>query len=475
MSEKSKTNRRDFLKTSGVLAAGAATLSVARGAHAQGSDQIQLCLIGCGGRGQGCIEDRLQVGDNAKLVAISDAFDYRTNNAANKFRGDNFKFKNQVDLPDDRIFSGLDAYKKAIDCLKPGDQVIVATMPGFRPQHYKYAIEKGCHIFMEKPLCTDAPGFRSLMETNKLADEKGLKVGVGLQRRYEPHYYNWIDKIAEGALGDIQYSRVFWNGDTPWCRQRNPNQTELQFQLDNWYHFIWLCGDNICEQHVHNLDIGLWIHGKGDKMAHPVEANAMGGRQEQALPFNLLKEAPPFEDRDEWFKWYNDKKGAIRRMGQAWDHYFIEYKFSDGSHMYSQCRHIPRCWGHVAEYAYGTNGYGQPGWINDNAGKTVWRNEEKAKKGPYQWEHDVLVDCIRNDKPRNDGWYGAHASMAAVLGRMAAQSGQLIKWDDAVKNGKAEMPVDGVWDWNDKAPVNPDANGFYEGSVARAGVFKWNA
>lgn len=480
MSKNSKTTRRDFLKTSGVIAAGAAaatsTLNVARTAYAQGSDLIQLALVGCGGRGSGVVRDRLQVGDNAKVVAIADAFEYRTKNVANDLRNN---LKDKTDLPDERIFYGLDAFKKAIDCLKPGDQALIATMPGWRPQHYKYAIDKGVHVFMEKPLCTDAPGYRSLMETNKKADEKKLKVGVGLQRRYEPHYYNWISKIAEGLLGDVQYTRVFWNGDTPWCRTRNPNQTELQWQMENWYHFVWLCGDNICEQHVHNLDIGLWIHGKGDKMAHPVRANAMGGRQNMALPFDLMKQAPSFyDDRDAWFKWLNSEDvksalGAIRRFGQAFDHFFVEYEFEDGSHMYSQCRHIPRTWGNVSEHAYGTKGYGQPGWINDNSKTTIWRNEEKVPKGPYQWEHDKLVESIRGDKPHNDGWYGAQASMTAVLGRMAAFSGQNISWDEAVQNGKTEMPVDGVWDWDADAPVKPDENGFYEGSVAKAGQYDW--
>jgi predicted dehydrogenase len=330
------------------------------------------------------------------------------------------------------------------------------------------------HVFMEKPLFVDAAGYRSVMETNKMADQKNLKVAVGLQRRYEPHYTNWMEKLAGGAIGDISYSRVYWNSPQIWCKERKPEQTEVEWQMDNWYHFLWLCGDNICEQHVHNIDIGLWAHGKGDPMSHPVEANAQGGRQNMAGPMELLKQAPPFSDKAEWFKWYTANKDQLSRYGQAWDHFFVEFTFADGSRMFSQCRHVNNCWNSVDEHIHGTQGYGRAGVLYDKAGKEIWKNTEKAVKGPYQWEHDVLVDAIRNDKPRNDGYYSAMATMSAVLGRTAAFSGHVIKWDDCVEKMKPIMPVEGVWDWNAPAPVMPDANGFYESSVAKPGQFKWD-
>ena len=472
MSNKKQTSRRNFLKTTGALTAGATmagSLGIARSAHAAGDDVIKVALIGCGGRGAGAIQDRIQVGDNIKVVAIADAFDWRTANVAKTLRDD--KFKGKVDLPDERVFSGFDAYKKAVDCLSAGDQVVIATTPGFRPFQYRAAVDKGCHVFMEKPLFVDAPGYRHVMESNKIAKDKNLKVCVGLQRRYEPRYYNWIKQIADGKIGDVSYSRVYWNGNGIWCRRRDPGQSEMLFQMNNWYHFVWLCGDNICEQHVHNLDIGNWLHGKGDPMAHPVEANAQGGRTFKAAPENILRQAPPFSDREAWDAWYQKNKDMFTRHGQAWDHFFVEFTYPDGSKMFSQCRHIANTWNCVDEAVVGTGGKGGVGWLRDNANKEIWKNEEKVPKGPYQWEHDVLADAIRNDKPLHDGWHGAMATMAAVLGREAAFQGKVVKWDELTNKGKAYMPADGIASWDQNPPVMPDADGFYEGSVAVPGQY----
>ncbi len=478
MKKNSTSSRRDFLKTTGALAAGATLvggLGLDRSAHAAGSDQMKLALVGCGGRGRGAIMDRLQVGDNVKVVAIADAFEGNAKNVANTLYKENEKdgapAKGKIDLTDDRVFSGFDGYRKAIDCLSPGDQVVIATTPGFRPYHYRYAIEKGVHVFMEKPLFTDAPGFRHVMETNKMADEKGLKVCVGLQRRYEPHYYNWAKQIADGKIGDVSFSRVYWNGGGIWCRPRQQGDTEMTYQMRNWYHFVWLCGDNICEQHVHNLDIGNWIHGKGDKMAHPVTANAQGGRQNPACPDDLRRTAPPYADKDAWWAWYEKNKGACNRYGQAWDHFFIEFTYPDGSKMFSQCRHIAKCWDSVSEHIHGTNGTGGPGWLKDREGKEIWKNDEKAQKGPYQWEHDCQVKAIREGLPMNDGYFAAHATMIAVFGRLAAFSGKELKWDDAVSKGVPYMLPEDKLGWDANPPVMPDEDGFYEKSVAKQGVF----
>jgi len=209
-------------------------------------------------------------------------------------------------------------------------------------------------------------------------------------------------------------------------------------------------------------------------MCHPVEANAQGGRQQSPAPMEVLKDAPPFSNKEEWFKWYDANKNRIIRFGTSWDHFFVEFTFADGSRMFSQCRHIPNCWNCVEEHIHGVKGYGKAGVLYDKSGKEIWKNTENAVKGPFQWEHDVLVDCIRNDKPRNDGYYAAMATMTTVLGRTAAYSGQVIKWDDCVEKSKPLFPVDGVWDWNAEAPVMPDANGFYESSVPKQGQYKWD-
>jgi predicted dehydrogenase len=416
------------------------------------------------------------VGDNYKIVAVTDVFDHMANGVARGLRNDSQNTESslhgKVDLPDDRVFGGLDGYKKAIACLNPGDMVVIANQPGLHPYRYRAAVERGCHVFIEKPLCIDAPGFRHVMDTNKMADEKNLKVCVGLQRRYEPRYYNWIEQIHAGKIGDIQYTRVFWNGGGIWQRNRNRGEAELNFQLRNWYHFAWLCGDNISEQHCHNIDIGNWIHGKGDRMAHPVEANAQGGRTHRTGPEELMRQAPPFSDRAAWDEWYQANRQALNRHGQAWDHFYVEFTYTDGSRMYSQCRHIANVWNHVDEYVYGTQGSGTPGRLRGSrGGGELWRNEQNVPKGPYQWEHDKLVEAIREDKPMNDGYHSAMACMAAVLGREAAYSGRVIKWDELVEKGRPYFPNGEITSFDQIAPVQPDADGFYEKSVPVPGVY----
>ena len=473
-----KSSRRQFMKTSSVVAAGATLaggLTISQSAHAQGSDQIKIALIGCGGRGSGAIRDRVQVKDNCKVVAVADAFEGNAKGTAQGIRNDANKaddsLNGRVDLPEDRVFWGLDAYKKAIACLNPGDQVVIATPPGFRPYHYRAAIEKGLHVFMEKPVCIDAPGFRHVMETNKMAEDNNRKVFVGFQRHAEPQYYNWVEQIHAGKIGDVQYSRVFWNGGGIWCRSREPGESELNFQVRNWYHFVWACGDNIVEQHAHNIDIGNWVHGKGNRMAHPVEANAQGGRTHKTGPEDLIRQAPPFSDRAAWDEWYQANARRLQRHGQAWDHFFVEFTYEDGSRMFSQCRHIRGTWENVSEHIFGTGGSGTPGRLVGLDGRQIWRNQERVAKGPYQWEHDLLVTAIREDKPMHGGYAAAMSCMAAILGREAAFCGKVVKWDELVEKGRPYLPNGEITSFDQIAPVQPDADGFYEGSVPVPGVY----
>jgi hypothetical protein len=276
-------------------------------------------------------------------------------------------------------------------------------------------------------------------------------------------------------MGDIQYTRVFWNGGGIWCRERRPDQNELQYQVNNWYHFVWLCGDNICEQHCHNLDVGNWVHSKGDRMAHPVSANAQGGRTFKAGPEDLMRKAPPFADKAAWDEWYRAQNNgrAFNRHGQAWDHFFVEYTYADGSRMFSQCRHIANTWGQETEFAYGTKAWGQSGQVREPgpSGRQIWSNSERYPKGSMDWEHDKLVDAIRNDKPMNDGWHAAMSCMTAVLGREAAFSGKELKWDELVEKGRPYFPNGEITSFDQIAPVQPDADGFYEKSVAVPGVY----
>jgi len=479
-----RSSRRHFLKASTALTAGATLVSgltITQSAHAAGSDEIKVALVGCGGRGNGAIRDRAQVGDNYKVVAVADVFEGQAKRAADSLRNDTQNEEdplfNKVDLPTDRVFWGLDAYKKAIDCLNPGDQVILTTPPGFRPYHYRAAIEKGLHVFMEKPVCVDAPGFRHVMETNRRADEKNLKVCVGYCYRYDANFVNWIEQIHAGKIGDVQYTRGYYNVGPIWCRHREPNEGELEFQVRNWYHFVWLCGDNIVEQHCHRIDVDNWIHSKGDRKSHPIEANGMGGRLVKSGREDLIRQAPAFyDDRKAWDEWYQQFKNEFYRHGQAWDSFFVEYTYADGSRSYSQCRHIKETWIHNNDYVHGTTGTGIGGVSGPTVlfgpdGTEIWRNPGNYPKGMYHWEHDCHVEAIRNNEPMNDGYSAAMSSMMAVLGREAAFSGRVITWDELVEKGRSYCPNGEILSFDQPAPVLPDANGFYEGSVAVPGQY----
>jgi predicted dehydrogenase len=419
-------SRRDFVKQSSLAAAGvtlAGGLSLARSAHAAGADQIKVALIGCGGRGTGAARDCLSVHDNLKLVAVADAFADRADRSLTMLR-EAFPGGGQIDVPKDRVFIGFDAYAHAIDA--GVDLVLLTTPPGFRPIHYQAAVAAGKHVFMEKPCCIDAPGFNKLMAANKLADQKGLKVGVGLQRHHDPGYLKGVKQLQDGALGPLNFFRVYWNSDTPWIHPRRPQQTEMEYQMRNWYFFVWLSGDHILEQHVHNIDVANWI--KGD---HPVEANGMGGRQV--------------------------RKG--KDVGHIFDHHFVEFTYADGTKLFSQCRQQPGCCSAVGEYAHGAKG-----------SRAVTLAAPRHGETPYFQEHADLVRAIRDNRKYNEGWYGATSSMTGVLGRMATYSGQVVRWDEAVAKGPDEMPEKFAWDALPK--ILPDKDGLYEHAVPVPGVYK---
>jgi len=454
MTAPTRPSRRDFLKASTATAAGAMLaggLSLARSAHAAGSDLIRVALIGCGGRGNGAAENCLDADPAIRIVALADAFEDRVQRVA---KGLSAKYPDRADVPPDRVFSGLDSYQKAIDA--GVDMIITATPPGFRPLIYSAAIKAGKHVFMEKPCCVDAAGFRTLMEANKLAEQKGLKVGVGFQRRHTPSYVETIERIHDGAIGKLLFLRAYWNGGGIWNRKREElakilgrEPTEMQYQVHNWYHFCWLSGDNICEQHIHNLDVCNWAQG-----GHPVEANGMGGCSLRYL--------------GEW-------KGT----GQIFDHHFVEFTYADGAKMFSQCRHMAHTWGNVSEAAHGTKGEsncngsikGETEWTFRAAEKGEGKRKGKARgksDNSMVQEHKDLIDAIRSGEKYCEGWHGATSSMTAVLGRMATYSGQVVKWDEAVEKGGGEFPAQLAWDA--EPPVKPDKDGNYP--IPTPGVFK---
>jgi predicted dehydrogenase len=277
---------------------------------------------------------------------------------------------------------------------------------------------------MEKPCCVDAPGFRSLQESNKIADEKNLKVVVGLQRRHQKPYLQGIKKIHDGDLGAINFMRAYWNGGAIWVRNREPKMTEMEYQMRNWYHFVWLCGDHIVEQHVHNLDVCNWAIAQqlGKKDAHPDSAIGMGSCH------------------------CRNNRG----IGQIYDNHSVEYTYSDGTKLFSQCRQQDGTWESVSEHIHCAKGAS-----NGQSGR--------GGRNPYEQEHINLVEAIRKNQPLNDGWHAAASCFTAVLGRMATYSGQEVKWDDAVAKGPNEMPASYAWDAN--PPAMPDKDGNYPMAV----------
>jgi myo-inositol 2-dehydrogenase / D-chiro-inositol 1-dehydrogenase len=422
-------SRRTFLRgaAAGMLAG---PLAYARSLHAAGSDQLKVALIGCGGRGVGAAANCLNVPDNMKLVAVADAFEDVARAAVERLKP---KYGDKVDVPPERIFSGLEGYRKAIDA--DVDIVLLTTPPGFRPAQYQAAVEAGKHVFMEKPVCVDAPGYRLVMEANKLADQKKLKVVVGLQSRHDPRLIETVKRIHDGALGEITFLRAYRNGSGVWVRPRKPGQTEMQYQVMNWYYFIWLSGDQIAEQHVHHLDRINWAM----QDAHPVEANGMGGRQV--------------------------RKG--KDYGQIYDHQYVEFLYPDGTRLFSQNRHIAGCWNSSDQVVHGTKGHSNcTGRI---FGENAWEYAGPPVNATDQ-EHVNLVEAIRKDTPRNEGYYGADSSFTAILGRMATYSGQVVKWDEAVAKGPDEMPERLAWDADPR--VLPDAEGGYEHAVPMPGTYK---
>ena len=376
-------SRRSFLKGSTVAVVGGALasgLSLARSAHAAGDDEIKIALIGCGGRGTGAANQALSTTGKVKLIAMADAFSDRLEGSLKTLEKQE-NLKGKIDVPAERRFIGFDAYQQALAA--GPDLVILATPPGFRPIHFEAAVAANKHVFMEKPVATDAPGVRRVLAAAQESLQKKLAVGVGLQRRHQNVYLETIKRLQDGAIGEIPAIRVYWNGSTPWVHTREELEsraghklTEMEYQMRNWYYFTWICGDHIVEQHIHNLDVGNWLKG-----SYPVKANGMGGCQV--------------------------RKG--KDYGETFDHHAVEFEFADGSRMYSQCRHIPNCWNSVSEHAHGTKGtvnIGNGSIKSKDSGN--WRYSGPSPD-PYQVEHDDLFASIRSGNPINEAEAGAKA------------------------------------------------------------------
>ena len=413
--------RRNFITTAGVATVGA--LAASRFAYAQGNDTLKIALVGAGGRGSGAANQALNV-PGTKLVAIADAFKDRLEGALNNLKsaqGD------KVDVPAERQFTGLDGYKQAIAL---ADVVILATPPGFRPIHFEEAVRQGKQVFAEKPVATDAPGVRKFLAAAEEAKKKNLKVGIGLQRHHQGGYLETIKRLHDGAIGDIHTMRTYWNDAGVWVNPRTEGQTEMEYQMRNWYYFVWLGGDHIVEQHIHNLDVANWVLN-----GYPVKARGMGGRQVR----------------------------TGKEFGEIYDHHAVEFFYENGATNFSQCRHIRGCWSSVSEHAVGSKGICDvSGYSIKPKGGEGLRYKGKDKD-PYQVEHDDLFAAIRNNQPYNEAFNGAKSTMTAILGRLATYSGVEVSWEDALNSNVDLHPDSYSWDTTPKTLAGPD--GFYPVSI----------
>ncbi len=439
MIEKEIVTRRKFIGTSALAGAAASFPYIARGEDLK-SDTIRVAAIGLGGRGSGAVTDSDAPKDLEKekefvviqnLVAVADAF---PENATEDRWPIKKKYGERVDV-EGKIFSGIDGYKQAIN--EDVDMVVIATPPGFKPQQFEYAINQGKKVFMEKPVASDVAGVRRVLEASKKAKEKGLNVGVGLQRRHEERYINCIKQLQDGVIGDINLLRVYWNGGGIWHRGKQEGMTEMEYQVNNWYHFTWASGDQICEQHIHNLDVGCWIKGM-----YPVKANGMGGSEM--------------------------RMGGDRKLSQIFDHTFVEYTFEDGTKMYSQGRHLKGGWSNVSESAHGSKG-------TCDVARGIYPFEGDpirctgAGGGHYQEQKD-LVEALHKGEYYNEADYGAMSTFTAVLGREACYSGKEITADELMKKGRDYAPGIDDYTFSTTPPVVPDENGEYP--VPAPGVYR---
>jgi predicted dehydrogenase len=365
-----------------------------------------------------------------QLVAVADAFPDAARDCAGRMMvkyGDK-----RVTVTPETTFAGFDAFRKAIDL---ADVVILATPPGFRPEHFEYAVAKNRHVFMEKPVATDAHGVRRVLAAARKADEKKLKVVAGLQRRYQSSYLETLQRYRDGSVGEIVSGQVYYNSSGVWVRERQSGQSEMEYQMRNWYYFNWLCGDHILEQHIHNIDVANWFIGE-----YPVSAQGMGGRQVR----------------------------TGKDHGQIFDHHFVEFTYPTGAVISSQCRHMPGCQDMVEERFQATGGsiYTNGRWkgegiISSRTGNEIYKHTGLMDTSPYQVELDVLFASIRSDEHVNNAEYAAKSSMTAIMGRMATYSGKRIEWDEALASGHRLVPDSDNLDWDANPPVMPDDQGRY--------------
>ena len=417
------STRRRFLEGSSVAVVGSlAALALPQAVHAAGSDLLKVGLIGCGGRGSGAAAQALKADMNVKLWAMADAFDDRVQSSLKSL--ENVEgLDGKLDVPPERRFVGFEAYREVIACC---DVVLLCSPPQFRPMHLKAAVDAGKHVFAEKPCAVDAPGVRSVLASCIEAKKKGLSVVSGLCLRYDNSFRETIGRIHEGAVGQIHTLQANDYRGGIWVKPRQPDWSDMTWQMQNWYYFTWLSGDFNVEQHVHFLDVCAWAM----KDEYPVKAIGMGGR--------AVRTGPEF--------------------GQIFDHFSVTYEWADGAKLYSNCRQQSGCKNDLSAHVVGSKGRAQlmerkRGMvIKSDSGEWVFSGPENNL---YQQEHDELFAGIRAGKPINNGEYMAKSTLLAIMGRMAAYTGQEITWDMALNSQDDLSPP--RYDWDVALPVPPVA------------------
>lgn len=419
-------SRRSFVKQSAatMAATAAAQMTLLSNVHAAGSDTLRVGLVGCGGRGTGAAEQALTADKNVKLVAMADAFADRLEDSLATLKSS--PVASQVDVSKDHQYVGFDAYKNVIDQV---DVVLLTSTPHFRPMHMAYAVEKGVHMFTEKPVATDAPGVRSVLQTCEDAKKKNLSVVSGLCWRYHNPRRETMKRVFDGAIGDIVAIETTYNSGGVWEPRvtREQVKSEMEYQMRNWYYYTWLSGDHIVEQAVHGIDTMGWA--LGDEP--PIQCWGSGGRQVRTEP----------------------------QYGNIYDHFSIVYEYPNNVRGYHNCRHWRDTAQQTKDYVLGAKGMCDV-FGNRITGANKWRYRGQ-NNNMYQTEHDELFASIRAGKPINSAVYAAKSTLLAIMGRMAAYTGEVITWEKALNSKESLAPAQYAWG---DAPQRP---------VARPGLTKF--
>jgi predicted dehydrogenase len=415
-------SRRDFLSTTAVAGGTLAAATIAGNAYAGGSDTLKVGLVGCGGRGTGAATQAVTADPGAKLVALADAFPEKIKDclATLKRSLSASIFDKQVEVPPERQFTGFDAYKELVAA---SDVVLLCSPPGFRPIHLRAAVEAGKHVFCEKPMAVDAPGVRSVIESAKIAKDKGKSLMSGFCYRYDIEKRETIKRIHGGAIGDVQAIHCNYNAHyVGYATPQKPGMGDTEWQLRNWWFFTWLSGDHIVEQHIHNLDKAAWVF----KDAYPIAAVGHGGRQVRTDP----------------------------KYGHIFDHHAVVFEYAGGQKVFSYCRQQNGTVRDVSDHVYGTTGVAHL-MKHKIEGPNAWKST-----GPsgdmYQTEHNELFAAIRAGTPIYDGDFMAKSTLMGIMGRMATYTGQRITWDMAM-NSKEDLVGTKTFDMAAKLDVPPVA------------------